>query len=150
MFVDIKGFEGKYQINQYGVIKSLSRLKGSIVCKERILKPDENNCGYLRVTLCKDDKKKRVFVHRLVYETFVGPIGEGMQIHHINEDKKDNRIQNLMVSTPKENSHFSSKKSGFKLRLGDVKRIRKANMSVSEVCDRFGISPRHALRIIKK
>lgn len=149
MFVDLIGYEGIYQINSDGVIKSLSRKRGAVTGKERILKEDTNNCGYKRVTLSKNDTRKRIFVHRLVYETFVGPIGQGMQIHHINEDKSDNRLENLMATTPKENSHLSSVKAGYKLRKGDVKRIRKANMSVKQVCDKYGISPRHALRIIK-
>lgn len=149
MFVDIKGYEGIYQVNHLGVVKSLARKRGAVVGKDRILKPDVNSCGYLRVTLCKNNVTKRVSLHRLVYESFVGPINEGMQIHHINEDKKDNRLENLMVTTPKENSHLSSIKAGYKLRKGDVLRIRKANMSVKEVCVKYGVSPRHALRVIK-
>lgn len=47
----------------------------------RILKPEVVHNGYLRVTI----GKKRYRVHRLVYETFVGPIPEGYQIDHINE-----------------------------------------------------------------
>ena len=59
MFKDIKGFEGKYQINEYGVVKSLPRRKGTIFSKERILKQDINNCGYVRVTLCSNDRCKK-------------------------------------------------------------------------------------------
>jgi ribosome-binding protein aMBF1 (putative translation factor) len=41
--------------------------------------------------------------HRLVYEVFVGPIPEGMQINHKNGIKDDNRPENLEVVTASEN-----------------------------------------------
>lgn len=59
-----------------------------------------SNHGYMRVT-CAGHKK--IFVHRLVYETFNGEIPEGMQIDHINNKRDDNRIENLRVVMPKEN-----------------------------------------------
>lgn len=65
----------------------------------RILKPEVVHNGYLRVTI----SKKRYRVHRLVYETFVGPIPEGYQIDHINEKRQDNRLVNLQVLTQAEN-----------------------------------------------
>lgn len=65
----------------------------------RILKPEVVHNGYLRVTI----GKKRYRIHRLVYETFVGPIPEGYQIDHINEKRQDNRLVNLQVLTQAEN-----------------------------------------------
>lgn len=47
--------------------------------------------------------KPNVYVHRLVYETFVGEIPKGYQIDHINTIKTDYRIENLRLVTPKEN-----------------------------------------------
>lgn len=60
-----------------------------------------SNHGYMRVTCAKHNK---VCVHRLVYETFKGEIPEGMRIDHINNKRDDNRIENLRIFTPKENS----------------------------------------------
>ena len=45
---DIKDYEGLYQINNYGIIKSLPKQDGFYYLKERILKP-VNNYGYLRI-----------------------------------------------------------------------------------------------------
>lgn len=48
------------------------------------------NSGYLSMTT-----GKRPLMHRYVYEKEVGPIPEGWDIHHINENKTDNRVENL-------------------------------------------------------
>lgn len=45
--------------------------------------------------------------HRLVYEAFVGPIPEGMQINHKNGVKDDNRVENLEIATPSENTRHA-------------------------------------------
>lgn len=138
-----------YQINESGEIKSLRRKKGAVVCKERVLNP-ETNKGYKRVTLSKNNKTKRFLVHRLVYQTFKGELKKGMQIHHIDEDKFNNHISNLMQVTPLENNHYSSVTKGFKLTEEKVKEIRTKNLTVKEIVRDYGISPRHALRVLKK
>jgi hypothetical protein len=55
MWKDIKGYEGLYQINEYGEVKSLSRIVinngGKQVLPERILKPSVVGKGYLKVDL---------------------------------------------------------------------------------------------------
>ncbi|MGY3716761.1 NUMOD4 motif-containing HNH endonuclease [Sutcliffiella cohnii] len=149
MFKDIKGYEGLYQINEYGEVKSLARRKGSVFCNTRILKQERNNAGYMRVTLCKENKTKRHFIHRLVYETFVGSIPEGYQIHHKDEDKENNHYSNLIPATAKENNHYSAKSKGYKLTQKDVDFIRSNNLPVKEIVKKYGISPRHALRVLK-
>ena len=42
-------------------------------------------------------------VHRIIYETFVGPIPDGMEIDHINAIRDDNRLENLRLVTHKDN-----------------------------------------------
>lgn len=48
-------------------------------------------------------KLGKCFIHRIVYETFVGEIPDGYQIDHINTIKTDYRIENLRLVTAKEN-----------------------------------------------
>ena len=47
--------------------------------------------------------------HRYVWTQHNGEIPKGMQIHHINGKKKDNRIENLKLVTPKENMNQSDR-----------------------------------------
>lgn len=84
-----------------------------ILCK---LSTDKD--GYLTLMVSKP-KRTPIKVHRLVYETFNGEISKGLQIDHINTIKDDNRIENLKLCTPKENSnnplskkHISESKKG--------------------------------------
>lgn len=47
---------------------------------------------------------KTYLVHRVIYEMMMGSIPEGYQVDHINGDKLDNRIENLRLATPEQNS----------------------------------------------
>jgi hypothetical protein len=40
-------------------------------------------------------RKNRVMMHRIVWEKHNGPIPDGFEIHHIDEDKENNDISNL-------------------------------------------------------
>ena len=110
---DIKGFEGIYQASNMGRIKSIERFRkgknGSLVpVKEKILKPKISHNGYYQVALFKNSKVRFYLVHRLVFEAFNVTIPEGLQVNHINEIKSDNRLENLNLMTPKENTNWGT------------------------------------------
>lgn len=101
-----------YQASNLGNIRSKDRiapLKNSTkFIKGRVLKPETTNGGYMRVILCRDRKEKKFAVHRLVAITWIGE-PDKPQVNHINEDKTDNRPENLEWSTPSENGTHSYK-----------------------------------------
>lgn len=99
----IKGYEGLYEVSDWGRVRSLN------YGKVKVLSPIDNGKGYLRVMLCKDGKKKQFLVHRLVWVSFRGTIPKGMQINHLNEDKSDNRLSNLEMVTAKQNVNHGTR-----------------------------------------
>lgn len=96
MIALIKGYDGDYAVTDDGCVISYKN-------KEIQLRNETNN-GYCAVHLCKNGVRKRLFVHRLVYESFVGEIPEGNIVDHINGIKTDNRSTNLRLSTIQENA----------------------------------------------
>ena len=104
----IEGYNGKYQVSTLGRVKSVERT--IINCrgrkqpfKETILRPDHSQNGYERVGLYSKGRMKHYRVAKLVYEAFVGPVPEGMEIDHLNGNNTDNRLENLRACTHKEN-----------------------------------------------
>lgn len=100
-FKPVRGYDGLYEVSDYGCVRSLNYNKTG---KRNTLKNVRNQqTEYEYVCLCGYGKRKRFSVHRLVWETFVGPIPDGMEIDHINTVRNDNRLANLRVVTHKEN-----------------------------------------------
>lgn len=65
----------------------------------------DNGHGYKVVRFTHFDTGETVvkYVHRLVFEMFVGPISDDLEIDHINGDRSDNRLSNLRVVSHSEN-----------------------------------------------
>ena len=101
----IEGYEGLYDIDDQGNVYSLK------FDKERILKPADNGNGYYQVNLCKDGKRKKHHIHRLVAEAFIKNPDNKLQVDHENGDRKDNRISNLRWVTHQQNC-FNTKAKG--------------------------------------
>ena len=103
---DVAGYEGLYQVSSEGRVKSLER-KGRK--SERILKPGVRSKGYLFVVLCAGGKSRMFSVHRLVCTAFHDNPENKLDVNHINENKTDNRIENLEWSTRKENLNHGTR-----------------------------------------
>ena len=74
-----------------------------------------NTGGYWQVRLINDDGYKDVLIHKLVAEYFVPNLfGVGTQINHIDENKMNNRWDNLEWVTPKENINYGTAKERIK------------------------------------
>lgn len=63
----------------------------------RDLKPSADGKGYMRVALYYKGVRHDVFVHRLVARAFFLNYGPGVEVRHINGDKKENTVLNLTL-----------------------------------------------------
>jgi len=97
-WVEIPLYENRYVINKEGIIKSL--LINKFLTENTSQKYDT----YKTIKLVdKNGKRKSYYIHRLVYKSFVGEINENMIIDHINQNKHDNRLDNLRMITQGDN-----------------------------------------------
>lgn len=109
---DIANFEGLYLISNLGHVKSVERYKrnntGTQFVNERlrVLTPDKD--GYLKVCLSKDGKRYVRSVHRLVAEAFIPNPDNLPVINHKNEDKQDNKVENLEWCTVRYNTMYGT------------------------------------------
>jgi hypothetical protein len=106
IFKDIKGYEGLYQISNFGRVKSLSRKRNentNAVIKERILTPDLGKAGYHSICFKVKNKTEKYLIHRLVAIHFIHNTENKPQVNHINGIKNDNRLENLECVTISEN-----------------------------------------------
>lgn len=106
----INGFDGEYEISSFGRVKSL---KSGI-----ILRQYEDRGGYLEVHLRKHSKKYHKKIHRLVAEAFLPNPNNYLEVNHKDENKKNNRFDNLEWCTHQYNSTYNDKhiKHGIKMR----------------------------------
>lgn len=110
---EVVGYEGLYQVSNYGNVKSYDRyytlLNGGIrLHKGKILK---QHCRiYNKVVLSKNGIIKTFDVHRLVALAFIpNPHpNEWNQVNHKNEDKTNNRVTNLEWCDNSYNQRYGS------------------------------------------
>lgn len=115
-WVDLKGFEGAYQVSDYGRVRSVARAvhhkDGKITNhKQHVLKQTINKKGYKEVFPSKGGKKTSVKVHRAVCEAFhPNPLGLP-EVNHWDEDKTNNFFGNLEWCDTAYNVDFSQSHS---------------------------------------
>lgn len=146
---NIHGFEGLYQVSNFGRVKSLE-FKQTIknrwgtlttrVIKEKMLKDwrPAHQRKYAHVILYKNGKGKTAGIHTLVAAAFLGPRPVSMVICHNDGNKANNNVDNLRYGTVKENSEDDIKHGVNFFKNGENHPTSKlSNKDVIEIRSRF-------------
>lgn len=140
MWVDIKGWEGLYEVNESGDVRNKAN--------RRLIIGDTNSTGYMRVCLYRKGhvpRKQRFFRHRLVATHFI-PNPNGLpEVNHIDSNVRNNVVCNLEWVSKAENERHSHT-VGHKLYRGYTVEYldggREHFVSNSELAQRLGLTNR--------
>ena len=97
-------YRGLYQVSNLGRVRRLWKYFNKIIKSDRL-----NKQGYCLSHLSKKDKAKNHQTHRLVYFTFNPDADTKLQVNHIDENKLNNRLDNLNLMTAKENINWGTR-----------------------------------------
>ncbi len=109
---DIEGYEGLYQISNFGNVKSLERtiVKSDGVVQvrcERIMAKRESTDGYYIAKLNVNNHSKSVAIHILVAKHFIPNPNNYPEVNHLDCNRKNNRVDNLEWCTHQQNVEYS-------------------------------------------
>lgn len=122
VFKSVIGYEKMYQVTNTGKVWSIKR--------KIFLKPCKDKNGYLYVQLRQKESDvgyKSCKLHRIVYEAFRGEIPTGWDIDHLDQNKENNNIKNLIALPHTE--HLRRHKLGKPLTEEHKRKIREAKLN---------------------
>lgn len=97
----IKGYEGLYQISNYGKVKSFHKNK-----RGKMISLNNKNGWYLSFrAMSKECRTSTLRVHVEVAKAFIGDIPKGYHVHHKDRNKQNNRADNLEIIHPSKHWH---------------------------------------------
>jgi hypothetical protein len=137
----------KYECSATGFVRNKRTRK--------ILVPYQNAAGYLRVKL----GGKNIFIHRLVWLTHIGPTPEVLEgtlvIDHVDNNRLNNRLDNLQLLTPSENikkgikdsrSHANRKRYSDNFKR-HIQKLFDEGWSAKKVSEQYDISHQYACAV---
>tara|TARA_S200002703_G_C3642772_1_gene197335 strand:- start:55 stop:528 length:474 start_codon:yes stop_codon:yes gene_type:complete len=99
-YVKIKRYNSRYSISNKGNVISH-------IGKDKQLTKLKHKDGYLFVKLSLNKQSKNELIHRLVAEHFLLNENNLNQVDHIDENKKNNNVENLQWLSHKDNTRKS-------------------------------------------
>lgn len=139
MWKPVPGYEGRYLVSNLGAVVSATTGKPMSL--------SVNSRGYFKVTLHNGRKLRTFTVYRLVAICFVENPNQYREVNHIDENKLNNRADNLEWCTRKYNVSYGSRISKQQVKVSKpVIQYGKTNEplakfgSISQAARKFGLS----------
>lgn len=127
---DIVGYEGLYQISNFGNVRRKYKDKYKTVKGKKGL--------YLTVSLCKDCVKKSFSIHRLVALHFLPNPRSCKEVNHKDGNKHNNNIENLEWVTQEENMQHARKVLGNYPFGKEARPVHKIDVETNQVIQTYG------------
>ena len=136
----VKGYEGYYEVDQFGRVYSIERVvsvedNGRQYRKPiggKQMKQGMHSKGYKIVSLTKDGKTKTAFVHRIVAEAFISNENNLPMVNHKDEDKTNNFVDNLEWCTAKYNRSYGKAIEKHAKKIRGKKHTEEHKQKISE------------------
>ena len=97
---EIPGYEGLYEVSNMGNVRNIRR--------NTLLRLSKDCYGYTQVSLYKNSIRTGLRVHRLVAQAFLSNPDNLPQVNHKDEDKSNNRVDNLEWCDSKYNLNYGT------------------------------------------
>jgi len=80
----------------------------------KTLKPYEGHGGYMFVAISTVRGQRSIAVHSLLADAFIGPCPVGQEVRHLDGNRKNNDLPNLVYGTPQDNAQDTVRYGGLK------------------------------------
>jgi len=103
---DSVNYSDSYLVSNKGDVMSINAVwKDGRKRPPKILSKNDNNHGYLIVSLNRNKRIKTLTVHQIVYYSFNGgcPCGRSTVVDHVDNDKTNNSLENLQLISHTDN-----------------------------------------------
>lgn len=142
----IKRFRNsKYFVSKQGKVYWFSKVYKTF--KE--MKPSVNKTGYIFYVLIIDGERNSYLIHRLVAETHMIDWNGRLNVHHIDGNKQNNRIENLELLDTK--SHFEKHNGYCRYKLTDIINNKEIILNTyKEIVEYCGLKSRRINGLNKK
>jgi len=134
-----------YTLSKRGVL--LRRTEGITAIPGKELNPHLDKHGYSCVGLVFKNKRIQVFMHRLMWETWVGRIPKGKEINHKDFDKTNYALWNLEVVTHLENLEHAWRNGRGRGKVPSVREVKQIRYlcyyrkyPYEQIAERFGVT----------
>ena len=97
----VPGYEGLYEVSNKGNVRNVRR--------NTLLRLSKDCYGYIQVSLYKNGRRTGLRVHRLVTEAFLPNPDNLPEVNHKDEDKTNNRVENLEWCDHKYNMNYGTR-----------------------------------------